>query len=359
MIAARIEFKIAEVADGNDAALRRSILALKFVHTDKFQSAFQFGPGHSGGFDRATIVLAKPFEVFLGQGSHFGWRSLLAQGSAQVSNRHAPMPGVQPIGQASPRTAQSRHPWQWQRLEEFHHPQTHAVEQAVHGSTKADLADAVMEVLCSAQDFDLHPHEIDGQIPPIDLWKAHRVLLGGDDGCGLAFLASVDHVQDFLLSETMMIGEALGVNQFRALCDQAFLEALRLGNAAQGSHLAALQKLQTELIACKNILEIERMMNALNNSRDRIISGDSGPQAGGVAVALGNENGAGARQMSRRLPQLAARQQALGAEGLLAIDEHDITAAARQLPVLKSIVEQERVATEFLDGITPALDPVL
>ena len=79
----------------------------------------------------------------------------------------------------------------------------------------------------------------------------------------------------------------------------------------------------------------------------------------GVAVALGDENRVGAREVRRRFAQGAARQQMLVAERLLAVNQHHVVAAAAQMPVLKTVVEQQRVAAEFFNRVTPALHAVL
>ena len=87
--------------------------------------------------------------------------------------------------------------------------------------------------------------------------------------------------------------------------------------------------------------------------------GNAPAQFGGVAVALGDENRAGARQVRRRLAQGAARQQMLVAERLLAVNQHDVVPPPAQIPVLKAVVQQQRVAAEFFNRVTPALDAVL
>src|SRR5687768_7771741 len=76
---------------------------------------------------------------------------------------------------------------------------------------KADLPHAVVEVARAAQDFDFNAHEKNRQVAPIDFRKAHGVLLRGENHFRLALLAAIDGVQNLLLSEAMMIGEALGI----------------------------------------------------------------------------------------------------------------------------------------------------
>jgi len=75
-------------------------------------------------------------------------------------------------------------------------------------SSETDFADAILEVVCAADDFDFDAHEIDRQVSPVNFGEAHGVLLRGDDDLGLALFAAVDGVQDFLLREAVMVGEA-------------------------------------------------------------------------------------------------------------------------------------------------------
>src|SRR5262245_50625194 len=58
--------------------------------------------------------------------------------------------------------------------------------------TEANLANAVVEVLGALQNLDFHAHEVDGQVAPVDLRKAHGVLLGREDHLRLLFLAAID-----------------------------------------------------------------------------------------------------------------------------------------------------------------------
>ena len=79
----------------------------------------------------------------------------------------------------------------------------------------------------------------------------------------------------------------------------------------------------------------------------------------GLAVAFRDEDRAGPGQMRGRLAQGAAREQPLVAEGLLAVHQHDVLAAAAQFPVLKSIIKQERIAAKLFDRIAATFDAVL
>ena len=63
--------------------------------------------------------------------------------------------------------------------------------------------------------------------------------------------------------------------------------------------------------------------------------------------------------MRRWLTQRATGQQKLIAKGLLAINQHHIMPSSAQVPVLKTVVQQQGVAAKFFNRITPALHPVL
>src|ERR1700751_1546019 len=107
------------------------------------------------------------------------------------------------------------------------------------GLAEADFAHAILKTVGAADDLDLDAHEVDREIAAVNFWKPHGVLLGGNDGLGLALFASIDGVDHFLLGKTMMIGKALGINQLRPEVDQALLKAVRLRDPAERSHLPA------------------------------------------------------------------------------------------------------------------------
>src|SRR6266516_4155058 len=129
--------------------------------------------------------------------------------------------------------------------------------------TETDLLDAVVKVFGAAEDFDLDAHEVDGQIAPVEFRETDRVFLRGDNGVGLAFFAAVDDVQYFLLAEPVMVGEALGIDQLAGEFDQALLEALRLGNAAERGDFPSFEPFEVVTLPGEHVLEVERVMHAL------------------------------------------------------------------------------------------------
>src|SRR3954463_2542897 len=85
---------------------------------------------------------------------------------------------------------------------------------------ETDLADAVVEVGGAFEDFDFDAHEENAEVASIQFGETDRVFLSRDDQVGLAFLAAVDDVENFLLRKAVMIGEAFGVNEFATEPDQ-------------------------------------------------------------------------------------------------------------------------------------------
>ena len=157
----------------------------------------------------------------------------------------------------------------------------------------------------------------------------------------------------------MVIGEALRVNQVRAEFQQAVLEALRLRDAAERRDFLALEQVEIVALAGEDVLEVKGLVDTLDDAGGGIVLRDAGTKAGGVAVALGDEDGARAREVRTRFAQGAARKKILVAERRLAIDEHDVAPPTGELPVLEAIVEQERVAAELLNRVAAALHAVL
>ena len=80
-------------------------------------------------------------------------------------------------------------------------------------------------------------------------------------------------------------------------------------------------------------------MHALDDPSARIEQGNAIAQRGGLAVALGQEDDAGSSKVGGRFSEGSARQQVLIAEGLLAVDQDHVGAAAGELPVLEAVVE--------------------
>src|SRR5438093_13496973 len=74
---------------------------VQFLHSVELQVLLQLSPAHAGGFDRATVVLAQPFEVLPSQSPDFNGRPLLAETAGQILNRDSAMAGIDPISQAT------------------------------------------------------------------------------------------------------------------------------------------------------------------------------------------------------------------------------------------------------------------
>src|SRR4051812_5426845 len=78
---------------------------------------------------------------------------------------------------------------------------------------ETDLTHAILEIVGTAQDFNLNAHEENREIAAIDFRESDRVLLSGDNGLRLAFFAAVNRVKDLLLRKPMVVGEPLGIDE--------------------------------------------------------------------------------------------------------------------------------------------------
>src|SRR6185437_554117 len=163
----------------------------------------------------------------------------------------------------------------------------------IRGLAEADFSHAILEVIRAGHDLDFDTHEKDRQIAPVNLGKTHRVLLRRDDHLRLPLFAAVDGVQDLLLRKTMVIGKALGINQFTAAADEVMLKTFRLRDAAERSDLAALDEAEVRALAREHVFEIKRVMHAFYDARAGIKFRDALAKLGGFAVAFGDKNRAG------------------------------------------------------------------
>ena len=100
-------------------------------------------------------------------------------------------------------------------------------------------------------------------------------------------------------------------------------------------------------------------MDALDNAGAGVVFADAGSQAGGFAVAFGDEDGVRPANVLGRFAQRAARQEMFIAERLLGIHEHDVASAAGEFPVLKpssnSRVSQPNCSMAYRPDFTRSL----
>src|SRR5262249_3071650 len=132
--------------------------------------------------------------------------------------------------------------------------------------------------------------EVNRQVTPVELRKAHGVFLSGQDDLGRALFAPVDNVEDLLLRKPVMIGEALGVNQFRAKVEEALFKALWLSDPAERGDSLVGQELQPLPFSREYVLKVKRMVNTFDDAGIWVVMLDSPTKGVGAAVALGNED---------------------------------------------------------------------
>src|SRR6202166_4623447 len=123
----------------------------------------------------------------------------------------------------------------------------------------------------------------------------------------------------------------------RAEFSQAAFEALRRGDAADRPNKNVAQTLQGQSLARQNILQIERLMRALDDLGGAVVTADAlDERVVRFAGVFGDEDVAGAAEISRRLAQRgaakmsrrlahrAAWKQELISKGRLPVHQHHV-----------------------------------
>src|SRR5438132_7246214 len=105
----------------------------------------------------------------------------------------------------------------------------------------------------------------------------------------------------------MVIGEMARQFDFGSELSQTFFETFGRRNPAQRSDIKPLEIIQRQTLLLKNMLQVQRLMCALDNFRRPIMLPDAMDKfAVGFAVALCNENVASPPQIARRFAQCSA-----------------------------------------------------
>src|SRR5436853_3172980 len=146
-----------------------------------------------------------------------------------------------------------------------------------------------------------------------------------------------------------MIGVALGKFEARPELLQTSLETFRRGDAANRADINVAQPFERDQLARQNILEMKRLMRALDDLGRAIVAPDAFDQlVVRLAGAFRNEDVARSSQVPRRLTQRPPRQQVLVTERRLLIDQDDVEAML-EMKVLQSVIQKERVGLELFD----------
>src|ERR1051326_1604058 len=164
-------------------------------------------------------------------------------------------------------------------------------------SVETNSVDGIVKVFGALDDLDFDAEEINGDVYPVELGETHGIFFRGNDRLGLTFLAAIDHVQQFLLRVSMVIGVLLAVHHLGSLSSQTLLEPVRHGDPGESRNFQPIEELERFPFAGKSVLEIERMMRALDNLGIGIESFDLLPQFRAArSVRFGDEDMAGALQ---------------------------------------------------------------
>ena len=100
-------------------------------------------------------------------------------------------------------------------------------------------------------------------------------------------------------------------------------------------------------------------MRALDDLGGAIVTADAlDKRVVRLAGVFGDEDVAGAPEISRRLAQRAARKQELISKGRLPVHQHHVEPMF-EMQILQAVVEHEGIDFPFVDGKTTALHAVL
>src|SRR4051812_26877781 len=101
----------------------------------------------------------------------------------------------------------------------------------------------------------------------------------------------------------MVVSKTFRINQLATKTSQALFKAFRLRNPAQRCDFFSLEMIEAEALAIEDVLKIQRMMNAFDHLRPRIMFSDPPPEAFRISIAFSNENVACPRQVRWGLTQ--------------------------------------------------------
>src|SRR5205085_1163513 len=119
------------------------------------------------------------------------------------------------------------------------------------------------------------------------------------------------------------------------------------------------EALEGNLFACKDVLQMKRLMGALDDLGRAIVAANSFDQlVVRFAGALGDEDVTRPAQIAGRLAQRPSREKMLVSKGRLPIDQDNVEPVF-EVKVLETVVEEERIGLEFLNRVEAALHPVL
>ena len=103
---------------------------------------------------------------------------------------------------------------------------------------------------------------------------------------------------------------------------------------------------------------MQRPMSTLHDLRHAVVFPNPLNQLGAVPIRLRDEDVTGPLQIGRRLPQGTPREHEARSEGSRPIHQHNIVPVL-QLQVLKSVIQDQHVRAELLDGRCASLHPIL
>src|SRR5450432_149270 len=157
----------------------------------------------------------------------------------------------------------------------------------------------------------------------------------------------------------MMIRKTLREFDPRAELAETIFKTVRRSDSTKGADIGVREPIERQLFAGINILQIKRLVRALNDLGGAVVTPDALDQfIVRLAGAIGDEDVARAAKISGRLAQGAPREQKFIPERRLPVDQHDVQTMF-QMQVLQAIIEQKCIGSHLANCVQPALHAVL
>ena len=217
----------------------------------------------------------------------------------------------------------------------------------------------MLPAFVSGQNLDFDPEKVDGQFEiGHGAWEPDTVFFGGDDEIEIAPDTALDELAEFAVGEPVMVGEAFGDFEGGTEVAQFVFEAGGLGDARDGTDVFALEEVEGFAFVRVKVLQVERLVGALDDFRGAVQGADPSDELGVAAGrGFGDEDVVGAAEVGRGFAQGATRKKELVAEGGLAVDEADFEPVPKA-EVLHAVIEDEGIDAHVADGVHGAFDAV-
>lgn len=227
------------------------------------------------------------------------------------------------------------------------------------GFRETDAVDGLFEVFRSFVDLDFEA-EIPGFYGRDEVEiEPGRILLGGDHVGGSGCRCFAVELIELVCRETMVIDEVLLVEDAGTKLTEEALEAFGNSDSAEAGDGQVTQELQIKReVFLSHFAEAGGTVGAFDDIHIRIVAEDSLAQFGvGAPIRLGDEDVGRSPDVVDGFAQNASREELAVAERIGLVDEDKVEPAFERA-ILETVIQNERIHSEFLDRVGSCLDAV-